>query len=77
MSLTKRKESGLFDKDMKSTLKKKHELLKATKLKLSRMRSSTIRKRKYRFEFKKKLSNICEKFPEARKELKVEFKNLF
>lgn len=77
VSLTKRKESGLFDDDMKSTLKKKHEAVKSTKLKLKKLRGSMIRKRKYRSEFKKKLSKLCEKFPEARNELKASSKNVF
>lgn len=74
--LTKRKESGLFDGDMESTLKKKHNLLQSTKTKLKKMRGSMIRKRKYRHEFKKKLAKICDRFPEARKELKVSCKKL-
>lgn len=70
-ALTKRKESGLFTDDMRSELIKKREKLSALEKKLCIKRRDMLRKRKSRRNFKNKLSKICEKNPDVKKELKV------
>lgn len=71
VALTERKEGGLFNDDMRKELRKKRELLTATKTKLRTMERDMIRKRTSRKQFKKKLNRIFEKFPEVKKDLKV------
>lgn len=55
VAVTERKESGLFNDDMRKKLCKKRELLTATKKKLRTTEREMKRKRTSRKEFKKKL----------------------
>lgn len=71
VALTERKESGLFNDDMRNELRKKRELLTTAKKKLHTLEREMIRKRTSRKCYKKKLKQICEKFPEVKKDLKV------
>lgn len=71
-TLSKIRNNGLFDGEMKTVLDKKRSTLKTKQKLLKKVTKNMIRKRKYRQEFKKKLANICEKYPEAKNELKVD-----
>lgn len=70
-TLSKRKECGLFTDEMRKDLKKKREMVAQAKVLLKKRRGDMIRKRKNRKQFKKKLADILEKFPESKKDLKV------
>lgn len=71
VALVARKETGLFNEDMRKDLQEKRKLLTETTKKLRRKKGDMIRKRKSRKEFKKKLTEVCDKFPEVKKDLKV------
>lgn len=71
VALTKIKNNGLFDDDMQKVLKKKRSLLEVKKAKLNKVTKNMIRKRRARHEYKRKISSICEKFPDVQTELKV------